>query len=141
MQPIKAPFINMEIAVMQINKLDHVNLRTTQLESMIAWYCDILGLRLGDRPDFGFPGAWLYAGDAAVVHLVGIEGAAGVGSEAELKLEHFALRATGSVAFEARLTATHTAYRRAVLEQTRTIAFNVSDPDGNHIHVDFSADE
>lgn len=126
---------------MQIQKLDHVNLRTTQLEEMIAWYVDILGLRLGERPDFGFPGAWMYAGDTAVVHLVGIDGTAGVGSEVALKMEHFALTATGAAAFEARLTATETGYRRAVLEQTRTVAFNISDPDGNHIHVDFSADE
>lgn len=126
---------------MQIRKLDHINLRTTQLDEMIAWYSDILGLRAGDRPNFGFPGAWMYAGDAAVVHLVGIDGAAGVGSEAELKMEHFALTATGAAAFEARLKATNTQYRRAVLEDIRIAAFNVWDPDGNHIHVDFSLDE
>ena len=126
---------------MQIQRLDHVNLRTTQLDKMIAWYSDILGLRQGERPDFGFPGAWMYAGDTAVVHLVGIDGAAGVGSEVELKMEHFALTATDATAFEARLNATDTPYRRAVLEQTRTVAFNISDPDGNHIHVDFSSDE
>lgn len=126
---------------MQIQKLDHVNLRTTRLDDMIAWYSDILGLRRGDRPDFGFPGAWMYAGDTAVVHLVGIDDGEGVGSEVELKLEHFALTATGAAAFEARLNTTDIAYRRAVLEQTRTVAFNIADPDGNHIHVDFSADE
>lgn len=126
---------------MHIQKLDHVNLRTTRLDEMITWYCEILGLRHGDRPDFGFPGAWMYAGDTAVVHLVGIDEGEGVGSEVALKLEHFALTATGAAAFEARLKTTQTAYRRAVLEATRTVAFNISDPDSNHIHVDFSADE
>lgn len=126
---------------MQIEKLDHVNLRTTQLDKMINWYSEILGLRLGDRPDFGFPGAWMYAGDAAIVHLVGIDGDTAVGSEVDLKLEHFALTATGSAAFTVRLKETGTPYRRAELEATRIVAFNVLDPDGNHIHVDFSADE
>lgn len=126
---------------MQIQKLDHVNLRTTRLDDMITWYSEILGLRKGDRPDFGFPGAWMYAGDTAVVHLIGIDGAEAVGSEVELKLEHFALTATGAATFEAQLKTTQTPYRRAVLEQTRTVAFNIADPDGNHIHVDFSADE
>lgn len=126
---------------MQIGKLDHINLRTTQLDAMIVWYTDILGLHAGDRPNFGFPGAWMCAGNAAVVHLVGIDGAAGVGSEVGLKMEHFALTATGSAAFEARLKATNTEYRRAEIEDIRTVAFNVWDPDGNHIHVDFSMDE
>ena len=70
---------------MKINRLDHVNLRTMQLDTMIAWYVDVLGLQNGARPDFGFPGAWLYAGDAAVVHMSQVDGDAGAGSEAALK--------------------------------------------------------
>lgn len=126
---------------MQIEKLDHVNLRTAQLDAMIAWYVDILGLRNGDRPDFGFPGAWMYAGDAAVVHLIGVDLAPGVGSQADLKLEHFAFTATGAEAFEARLRDTGTRYRRSVSEEMGLTAFNIWDPDGNHIHVDFAAGE
>jgi NADPH:quinone reductase-like Zn-dependent oxidoreductase len=44
------------IVAMQIEKLDHVNLRTTQLDSMIDWYSNVLGMRSGDRPDFPFSG-------------------------------------------------------------------------------------
>ena len=58
---------------MEIGKLDHVNIRTTQLETMIDWYTNILGMHSGHRPDFPFPGAWMYAGDVAAVHLVGID--------------------------------------------------------------------
>lgn len=118
-------------------RLDHVNLRTTDLQTMIDWYVDSLGLVNGPRPDFPFPGAWLYAGEIAVVHLVGIEGAAGVGSDSELKLEHFAFTAEDPTAFEARLKATDTAYKCVAIEATGMVAFNIHDPDGNHIHVDF----
>ena len=38
----------------------------------MAWYRDILGLRTGPRPDFPIPGAWLYAEDTAMVHLVAV---------------------------------------------------------------------
>jgi hypothetical protein len=31
---------------------------------------DLLGLKPGPRPDLGFPGAWLYAGDIAVLHII-----------------------------------------------------------------------
>ncbi|MBT0956038.1 VOC family protein [Alphaproteobacteria bacterium KMM 3653] len=122
---------------MRIEKLDHVNLRTTQLEAMIEWYVEVLGMTNGKRPGFPFPGAWIYAGDAAVVHLVGIEGEAAVGSEVSLKMEHVAFRAVGAEAFEARLKARGARYQKAVIEEVSTVAFNVWDPDGNHVHVDF----
>ena len=122
---------------MQITKLDHVNLRTKQLDKMVTWYTDILGLRLGARPDFPFPGAWLFAGDQAVVHLMDVEEDAGTGSEVPLKLEHFAFRAEGAAGFEDRLNASGEKYRRSDQPKMNLVAFNVWDPDGNHIHVDF----
>lgn len=126
---------------MQLGQLDHVNLRTTRLDTLVDWYTRVLGMRAGERPNFPFPGAWLYAGDAAAVHIVGIDGAPGVGSEAELRLEHFAFSATGRRAFEARLEANGEKYRRTDIPDFNIIQINVWDPDGNHIHVDFPADE
>lgn len=123
---------------MPITRLDHVNLRTAQLDAMIAWYTDVLGLRLGARPDFGFPGAWLYAEDRAVVHLVAVPDPAGAGSEGALKLEHFAFTATGAAEFAARIEASGTAFKRVEVAATGLVAFNLWDPDGNHIHVDFA---
>ena len=35
----------------------------------LDFYERIIGLTVGPRPDLGFPGAWLYAGDTAVLHL------------------------------------------------------------------------
>ena len=55
-----------------ITRLDHVNLRTDRLDETIAFFEEVLGLenRPEQRPDFGFPGAWLFVGDQAVVHLI-----------------------------------------------------------------------
>lgn len=122
---------------MHIKKLDHINLRTAQLSTMIDWYENVLGLTNGARPDFPFPGAWLYAGDTIVVHLIGVEGDAGVGSEADLKMEHFAFTAEGEAEFEDRLKSHGQTYKRSVIEAINLAAYNVWDPDGNHIHVDF----
>ena len=123
---------------MQIGKLDHVNVRTTQLGVMVEWYTRVLGMRSGDRPNFSFPGAWMYAGDHAVVHLVGIDGDPATGSEAQLKLEHFALTATGADIFKAKLTEMDEAFRVGHVADFGITQFNVWDPDGNHIHVDFT---
>ncbi len=49
--------------------MQHVNIRTTDLERTIAFYSDAIGLTNGWRPDFGFPGAWLYDGAKPAVHL------------------------------------------------------------------------
>ena len=128
-------------SAMQIHRLDHVNLRTTQLDALIIWYTDVLGLTVGDRPAFGFPGAWLYAGDTVVIHLVGIDGPPAVGSETAQKLEHFAMTASGAAKFEARLVARDETFRKTEIADTGMVAFNVWDPDGNHIHVDFPVHE
>ena len=122
---------------MGIEKLDHVNLRTTRLQEMVTWYTDVLGLISGKRPDFGFPGAWLYAGDQAVVHLVAIEGPEGIGSEVALKMEHVAFTARDAKAFEARLKTGGVAFKKGGPPGTKIVAYNLWDPDGNHIHVDF----
>lgn len=58
---------------MSLSKLDHCSIRTVKLQETRDFYVDILGLEDGDRPDFPFPGNWLYVGDTAVVHLVGVD--------------------------------------------------------------------
>jgi catechol 2,3-dioxygenase-like lactoylglutathione lyase family enzyme len=50
--------------------LNHANISTTRLAETVAFYTDILGMRVGPRPAFSFGGAWLYVGDQPVVHLV-----------------------------------------------------------------------
>ena len=122
---------------MQIGRLDHVNVRTAQLDAMIKWYDEILGLRLGPRPNFPFPGAWLYSGEDAVVHLVGVDDDPGAGAEQDLKLEHFALSASGRDSFEARLVAAGEKFETVDLKDVGITQYNIWDPDGNHIHIDF----
>ena len=55
--------------------LDHVNIRTARLAELRRFYVEGLGLTDGARPPFRFPGAWLYCGDQAAVHLVGVAAA------------------------------------------------------------------
>lgn len=54
--------------------IHHFTIRcsTSELESLRAFYCDVLGMAEGPRPDFDFPGHWLYVGDAALLHLAAI---------------------------------------------------------------------
>ena len=57
---------------MSVGVLDHFNIRTRNLGETVRFYEDVLGLEKGPRPNFAFPGAWMYSEGRAVVHLVDI---------------------------------------------------------------------
>ena len=51
--------------------LDHVTLKTNNLETITKFYVDILGFKIADwRPNFAFNGSWLCLGDKALVHII-----------------------------------------------------------------------
>lgn len=123
-----------------ISGLDHVNIRTTQLDAMILWYGQVLGLQSGWRPNFPFGGAWLYAGDAPVVHLVTVDEKTEPPSVG-VQLEHAAFKATGFSGFIATLTDRGEKHQISKVPDAGIVQVNVWDPDGNHLHIDFPASE
>ncbi|MEP2030675.1 MAG: VOC family protein [Paracoccaceae bacterium] len=124
---------------MSITAFDHVNIRTTNLKNMIDWYRDILGLHRGKRPEFPFPGAWMYIGDRAVVHLVDWTDTLKAGGE--ITLEHFAFRAVDMPAFLQKLDDHSIKHSIDPVPGVPLVQVNLFDPDGNHIHVDFESTE
>ncbi len=56
---------------MAVGRLDHftVRCRPQELEDLRDFYVGVLGLVDGARPDFAFPGHWLYGEGHPVVHL------------------------------------------------------------------------
>lgn len=97
---------------MAILGLDHINIRTTELAKTQAFFTEVLGLTVGWRPGFPFGGAWLYAGDKDVVHLVEVRnsGAASRGSS----LDHFAFAIDDYEDAQAKLDAAGLAYEPSV---------------------------
>ena len=58
--------------------LNHFSIRTPDLPACRVFYEQVLGLSVGPRPAFPFPGLWMYRGDHAdyanaVVHIIGID--------------------------------------------------------------------
>ena len=70
--------------------LDHVTLRTHDLEGTRAFFEAVLGLKPGYRPAFGFSGYWLYADGEPVVQL--IPGPGGGPDQAGEAIDHVAFR-------------------------------------------------
>jgi glyoxylase I family protein len=69
---------------MQALGVHHVAINVSDVDEAVAFYTERLGLTVRtDRPDFGFPGAWLDAGQQQV-HLV-------QGAASEQKGQHLAL--------------------------------------------------
>jgi catechol 2,3-dioxygenase-like lactoylglutathione lyase family enzyme len=50
-------------------RLRHVLVLTDDLDATKSFYCDVLGLEAGERPELPFPGYWLYADGVAWVHI------------------------------------------------------------------------
>jgi catechol 2,3-dioxygenase-like lactoylglutathione lyase family enzyme len=94
---------------MTIRGIDHINISTDRLAETCAFFRTVLGLTDGFRPPFPFPGAWLYQGDQAVVHLIEKDRAMVPSSEASL--DHFAFAIDDYEAMEARLKANGIEFR------------------------------
>ena len=54
---------------MPITHMQHYMVLSKDLEKTRHFYCDVLGLRTGERPPFRFKGLWIYAGDVACIHV------------------------------------------------------------------------
>jgi catechol 2,3-dioxygenase-like lactoylglutathione lyase family enzyme len=58
--------------------LNHFSIRSLEIEKTSAFFNQVLGLTIGPRPEFPFPGVWLYNGDEsswanAGLHLIAID--------------------------------------------------------------------
>ncbi len=124
---------------MRITDLNHVNMRTAQLEAMTRFYQEVLGLEVGRRPPFTFNGTWLYCGDKAAVHLVEIESPRPTGPAAGI--EHFAFAAEGLAGFVDRLRAEDLDYELRIVPDFGIRQLHLRDPDGNHVEIAFDPSE
>jgi catechol 2,3-dioxygenase-like lactoylglutathione lyase family enzyme len=54
---------------MALRRLDHVLVLTDDLDATRAFYCDVLGLEIGERPELPFPGYWLSLDGTPCLHV------------------------------------------------------------------------
>ena len=94
---------------MRVTHLDHFNIRVrpSDLPAVRDFYVNVLGLTEGPRPNFGFPGYWLYGGaEAAILHLAATlpESAEPMsGDKPTGQFDHISLKASGVESAKARL--------------------------------------
>ena len=117
---------------MPVKALDHVNIATADLEGTVAFYAEAVGLERGWRPDFPFPGAWLYAGERPVIHLMVAERGAGTGP-----LDHVAFEAEDFEGTRARLAARGHDHQVRDVPGTAVRQIFVLDPNGVKLELNF----
>ena len=135
---------------MLINSLDHCAIRTTKLQETRDFFVDILGLQDGERPDFPFPGAWLYTDSTAVIHLIGVDpdDPSGlqryVGGEIRTEalqgsgaFDHIAFRANDPSVLIDRLKKPDHAYRERQVPNMNLFLIFVEDPNGITIELNY----
>ena len=123
---------------MPVAGMNHFTILTDDVEGTVRFYNDVLGLAAGPRPNFDFPGAWLYAGGAPILHVIGGH------PKSELKagvIDHMAFTTRDLAATLAALKSRGIEHscRRQVGSGTWQVFLH--DPNGAKVELDFAADE
>jgi catechol 2,3-dioxygenase-like lactoylglutathione lyase family enzyme len=126
---------------MPITGMDHFTVLTKDAIATAEFYSSILGLEPGPRPNFSFPGVWLYSQGKPILHVVEKdEIPAGTGV-----LDHMAFWGTDLAGFLARLKARGIAYdlRRAPEGAPAAGVWQLffHDPNGARVEIDVAAGE
>mgnify|MGYP000865235025 FL=1 len=123
---------------MAILGMNHFTVLTADLSATLAFYGDVLGLRSGKRPPFNFPGAWMYSGETAVLHV--IAGRALPADPAGL-IDHMAFTARDLAGTVARLQQHAIRFDLRRLVGDGTWQLFCRDPAGALVELDFDASE
>jgi catechol 2,3-dioxygenase-like lactoylglutathione lyase family enzyme len=135
---------------MPINTLDHYSIRTADLAATRSFFVDVMGFEVGPRPDFPFPGVWLYQGGIAVVHVIGIDPTDSAGLQDYLgdrsateeagsgMIDHVAFAATDIDAVRSRISAAGMEFRERQVPAMQLRQLFVNDPSGITIELNFN---
>ena len=120
--------------------LNHFTITAEDREATLGYYCGLLGLVEGARPDLGFPGSWLYApgGTQAVRHVYWNRPMPATRTGV---IDHMAFSATGLKAVKARFEAAGVEHELRRQPGAGTWQLFSFDPSGARVELDFDADD
>lgn len=150
---------------MEIKRIDHYSIRTLDVEASRRFYTEIIGLKVGPRPPFDFPGVWLYKGEPpadldnpennyGMVHVMGVDtdnpqplvDYMGGADPDTLKdstgaLDHIALAVTGRAGMLERCRRSNVSFFERTVPSLGLHQVFIKDPNGVTIELNFPASE
>ncbi len=113
---------------MRFGRVHHVTLNVSDLDAALDFYTRVLEMPLLPRPDFGFPGAWLDAGEQQIhlLEAVGFEAPSG---------QHFALEVDDVAAVSTLLESRDVSVSRSSTIDGVCVQAFFADPTGNIIEI------
>ena len=122
-----------------VGVLDHFNIRTRHLADTVRFYEDVLGLEKGPRPNFAFPGAWMYSEGKPVVHLVDISPTSEPQKPDSGVVHHVAFVSRGFDGMKQRLASKGMAFDSRQVPGGDLWQIFVQDPNGVMIELNYEA--
>jgi catechol 2,3-dioxygenase-like lactoylglutathione lyase family enzyme len=119
-------------------KIDHINIAAplALLQECRDFYCAVLELEEGPRPDFGVPGYWLYGDGHPIVHL--IEKNQQCDPEQPRYLDHVAFAVQNLPAYIARLEQHGVKYSVREIPEYKISQVFCNDPCGNGVEANIA---
>jgi catechol 2,3-dioxygenase-like lactoylglutathione lyase family enzyme len=123
-----------------IHGMNHFTIAAEDRDKTLGFYCGLLGLEEGHRPELGFPGAWLYApgGEQAILHIYWDRP---MPSARTGVIDHMAFTASDLRAVKARFDAEQVKYDLRQQVGSGTWQLFSFDPNGAKVELDFAASE
>ena len=133
---------------MPLTLMEHYLVLTDDIEVTRDFYCAVLGLDVGFRPELGFPGYWLYLGKTPVLHIAEWETytahsnnlgipvttrAAGTGA-----FDHIAFNGTDPETMISTLTSRNISFDRNDVPHANLVQLFLNDPNGIKIELNFT---
>jgi catechol 2,3-dioxygenase-like lactoylglutathione lyase family enzyme len=124
---------------MALRRLDHVLVLTDDLEATRDFYCEALGLEVGERPALEFPGYWLYLDGAPCLHVAERASyeahSATLGLQVGAAVDHVAFTGADYERFAARLEAAGVDAVMNTVAGAGLRQLFVTDPNGVRVEV------
>lgn len=121
--------------------LSHFNITAPYelLEKVRDFYVEVLGLEVGDRPDFTRKGFWLYAGREPLVHLTASDesDARSNGESGRHFFDHIAFSCKGLSEIIEHLKHLRIPYEVVEIESLRQMQVFLRDPAGVGVELNF----
>ena len=121
--------------------LHHFNIKAPAelLGPVRDFYVEVLGLTVGERPDFSREGFWLYSRDEPIVHLTACDetDARANGKTGPNFFDHIAFSCQGLAGFIARLKQLNVAYEVDEVASLGQTQIFIHDPAGVGVELNF----